>query len=278
MLAMTHIVMQYKAIIADVDGTLICPNAQSTTHASKKVIEAVMKVRKLGVVFTLASARSLDWVEGLIKSLKLSSPIILDNGARIYDCAKKKYIFESYLPPNKVKEVLKVFHKFNSTVYFVDDNNRFTYNPKEHLTFNKVVKIMILHVSPKKAQQIYQTAVKIYDIKVTKSISGENPTVESIHVTSKTSTKGKALQFIARYLNIELSEFIGIGDSYNDLEFIKLCGLKVAMSNATPDLKAIADYIAPSYKEDGVADVLERYILKNPKHEIRNPKQYQNSK
>lgn len=39
------------------------------------------------------------------------------------------------------------------------------------------------------------------------------------------------------------------------------CGLKVAMGNATEDLKAIADYIAPSVDDDGVVDVIAKFIL-----------------
>jgi len=39
------------------------------------------------------------------------------------------------------------------------------------------------------------------------------------------------------------------------------CGLKVAMGNATEDLKEIADYIAPTVDEDGVADVIEKFVL-----------------
>ena len=39
------------------------------------------------------------------------------------------------------------------------------------------------------------------------------------------------------------------------------CGLKVAMGNAVDDLKAIADYIAPTVDEDGVADVINKFIL-----------------
>jgi hydroxymethylpyrimidine pyrophosphatase-like HAD family hydrolase len=41
------------------------------------------------------------------------------------------------------------------------------------------------------------------------------------------------------------------------------CGFKVAMGNAVPELKAIADYIAPSVEEDGLAHVLEKYIIKH---------------
>jgi hypothetical protein len=39
------------------------------------------------------------------------------------------------------------------------------------------------------------------------------------------------------------------------------CGLKVAMGNAVPELKAIADYIAPSVTDDGMATVIEKFIL-----------------
>jgi hydroxymethylpyrimidine pyrophosphatase-like HAD family hydrolase len=39
------------------------------------------------------------------------------------------------------------------------------------------------------------------------------------------------------------------------------CGLKVAMGNAVADVKAIANYIAPSVEEDGIADVIEKFVL-----------------
>lgn len=41
------------------------------------------------------------------------------------------------------------------------------------------------------------------------------------------------------------------------------CGLRVAMGNAVDDLKAIADYIAPSVDDDGLAEVIEKFILSN---------------
>jgi hydroxymethylpyrimidine pyrophosphatase-like HAD family hydrolase len=54
---------------------------------------------------------------------------------------------------------------------------------------------------------------------------------------------------------------IGVGDGYNDFPLLEACGLKVAMGNALEDLKGIADYIAPSVDEDGVANVIEKFIL-----------------
>lgn len=47
----------------------------------------------------------------------------------------------------------------------------------------------------------------------------------------------------------------------NDLPLFEASGFKVAMGNACPELKAVADYIAPSVTEDGLAHVVDRYIL-----------------
>lgn len=45
------------------------------------------------------------------------------------------------------------------------------------------------------------------------------------------------------------------------MPLLMACGLRVAMGNAVEDLKAIADYIAPPVENDGVADVIEKFIL-----------------
>ena len=55
---------------------------------------------------------------------------------------------------------------------------------------------------------------------------------------------------------------ICIGDEINDLEMISHAGLGVAMGNAIPAVKAVADYITCSNEEDGVAHVVEQFVLK----------------
>src|SRR3972149_7087401 len=99
--------MKYKAVIADVDGTLIPPNAAPTTKASDRVVQAVLAAQEKGILFSLASARSLDWVQGLVGSLNIKAPLILDNGARIYDTMTQKYIFESFIEEESILNVLK---------------------------------------------------------------------------------------------------------------------------------------------------------------------------
>ena len=58
-------------------------------------------------------------------------------------------------------------------------------------------------------------------------------------------------------------QMIAIGDGFNDVSMIKYAGLGVAMSNAQEAVKKEADYITLSNEEDGVAAVVEKFILKN---------------
>lgn len=54
-----------------------------------------------------------------------------------------------------------------------------------------------------------------------------------------------------------------IGDNFNDLEMIEYAGIGVAMSDAPDPVKAVAQWVAPSFKEDGVAAAIKRFLLGN---------------
>lgn len=76
------------------------------------------------------------------------------------------------------------------------------------------------------------------------------------------TNKWIAIQMLTDRLNIKQDEIITIGDNFNDIEMIKNAGLGVAMNNGSPVAKEVAMVVAPSNDMDGVAVVLEQYILK----------------
>jgi hydroxymethylpyrimidine pyrophosphatase-like HAD family hydrolase len=93
-------------------------------------------------------------------------------------------------------------------------------------------------------------------------IKSYTPVRKTWDITSEKATKYLAVHRLAKLLEIRPQQIVGVGDGYNDYPLLTACGYKVAMSNAHKELKAIADYIAPSYKEDGIA-VLINKLLKN---------------
>lgn len=254
--------MKYKAIVCDVDGTLLAPSEVPSPALDPKLAETIQKVRDQGVYFSIATGRSLEWIEEILKNLHLTEPIILDNGARVYDCGKKKYVWESLIPKVEAQKVFTILAKYSDLrLYILDDGKRC--DSVNQIKKWKISKILVLGITPEKSLEIHNALRHLTTLTTLRSISGHDPIMESIHVTNGTATKQYGVYEVAKILNISPNEMIGIGDSYNDFPLLSACGLKVAVGNAVDEIKEIADYIAPNYDKDGVINVLEKFIL-NP--------------
>jgi hydroxymethylpyrimidine pyrophosphatase-like HAD family hydrolase len=73
-------------------------------------------------------------------------------------------------------------------------------------------------------------------------------------------SKGSGLEFVAERVGFACAEAIGFGDGENDVELLEWCGYGVAVANAHKRVLAIADFVAPSCAEEGVAQVLEAFL------------------
>jgi hypothetical protein len=60
---------------------------------------------------------------------------------------------------------------------------------------------------------------------------------------------------------IEMNEVVAFGDGYNDIDLLQQVGWGVAVENAFPEVKAVANEITKHHKEDGVASTLARIFL-----------------
>ena len=63
--------------------------------------------------------------------------------------------------------------------------------------------------------------------------------------------------------NIKKEESLCFGDYVNDLDMFDACGFKVAMENASAELKKKADFITLSNNNSGVAYFINKYIINN---------------
>lgn len=80
-------------------------------------------------------------------------------------------------------------------------------------------------------------------------------------ITKKSVNKWNAIQYLIQKLNIQPEEVMAIGDNANDIEMIRSAGLGVAMGNASPQVKEIADLVVRNNDENGVADAIEKAIM-----------------
>lgn len=74
-------------------------------------------------------------------------------------------------------------------------------------------------------------------------------------------SKGAALAALCHRLGIARADTIAIGDSTADMDFLAAAGLGCAVANAAEALRAAAGYVATSPRGQGVAEVIERFVL-----------------
>lgn len=72
--------------------------------------------------------------------------------------------------------------------------------------------------------------------------------------------KGSGLAWLCDHLGVAADDVVAFGDEYNDHSMLRWAGHGVAMGNADHVTKALADEVAPSNADDGVAVVLERLL------------------
>ncbi len=82
-----------------------------------------------------------------------------------------------------------------------------------------------------------------------------------IDVVSLEASKAAMARRVARSLDVAADQVLAIGDHENDIPLLEWAGLGVAMGNAMPSVKAVADAVTASNLRDGVAEALERWVL-----------------
>ena len=78
----------------------------------------------------------------------------------------------------------------------------------------------------------------------------------------RTYTKEKAIHVVCDTCNITLADIIAFGDDFADIGMLKLCGVGIAMGNAIDEVKEIADFVIGRNDEDGIAEYVEKEVLK----------------
>ena len=88
-----------------------------------------------------------------------------------------------------------------------------------------------------------------------------NPAWAVTLISHRDASKGAGLRYVQHALHITPEETIAIGDGASDVSMMQHASVRVAMGNAEPELKRVATHTAPSVTQDGVAEIINRFIL-----------------
>jgi len=248
--------MKYKALMIDLDGTTV---PHFSNDVRPRVLEAIKKAHDL-VSICLVTGRPLGITLPLIEKLEITGPCCVHNGAQIYDPIRKKTLYQLFLPEEDIQSVYEKLLPFKNTFFVYDGTT--SYPAQEYKNLSRVMSFFVDDISPDVVQEITKLFHNHPHITTNRMLGTDLKNgMESIEIINVKATKQFGIFEVAKLLHIDTHEIIGVGDGYNDFALLMACGVKIAMGNAVDELKAIADFIAPSVDDDGLATVIEKFIL-----------------
>ncbi|MGH4137251.1 Cof-type HAD-IIB family hydrolase [Clostridium sp.] len=273
--------MDYKLICIDMDGTLL----NDKKIISEENHKAIKLASEKGVRIAVCTGRIFTSADFFSELLGVKSPVIASNGAYIREKDKDEIVYKSTLGIEKCNKLLEVFKKYSlyphfytSDIVFTEKliySSRFYEEVNKTLPKDKQVKIILVEdwdeVFKEYESEIFKGIAVEEDLDRLQCAKMELKTMDEFEVVSsrfnnfevmnRGVSKGSAVKILGEYYGIKSEQIICIGDSENDLSMIEFAGLGVAMANGSELVKEAAQYITDSNNCDGVAKVIQKFVL-----------------
>ena len=266
--------MDIKLVALDLDDTLLTKSLTVSPRTQEVIAQAVAQ----GVTVTVATGRMYSSALPYAQQLKLDVPLITYNGGLIRSCLSGETIHHQPIDEAVAHQVLALFKAkgwyiqsyVDDVLYVADRTDKAKYYEKvtgikalelgnEFYTMTGAPTKLLALADEAQMDDITQAVRETFGGKI--FICRSKATY--LEITHPEVNKGAALAFLADRLNITREQVMAVGDSQNDLDMITYAGWGVAVGNAADNVKAAAQAVTGHHDAEGVAEAIEKYVLKS---------------
>lgn len=264
-----------KVLVLDIDGTLT--NTQKEITSGTKA--AIWEILEKGHQVILASGRPTPGMRRYERELELEKHggyLLSFNGGRIVDCKSGEIVYQRMLSPSIIPSLYR-FAKDHGCglITYLGDQVISAFEPDEYVelearinglpirTVENFVEFVDFDVNKCLMTAPPEVAPE-YELALRESYEGFADIYRSeaffIEIMPQHVNKATSLERMLESLGIPRENAICCGDGFNDISMIQYAGVGVAMGNAKPEVKAAADYVTGTNDEDGLVEVIRRFI------------------
>ncbi len=229
--------MRYRALATDYDGTL-ATHGEVPTH----VVEALERLRASGRRLLMVTGRELEDLGRVFDRFDVFDCIVAENGALLYEPSTGELRALAKPPPPS----------------FVED-----------LVERGVGPISVGHVivaTWEPHQHVVLDTIKDHGLEL-KIVFNKG----AVMILPPEVTKETGLAAALAEMGIAEAEVVAVGDAENDQAFVMGCGLGVAVANALPSLKHVANLVTKGAHGDGVVELAEMLLEEDGPTEPAGP-------
>jgi Cof subfamily protein (haloacid dehalogenase superfamily) len=272
----------YDALLLDVDGTLLDLNEQP--HPRTRA--ALSRAQAAGVIVMLATGRSSGGVRGIAREITPGMPAIVFNGAALYEPGNDRVLEMTTLPASTAERVLDHARQqkllpvvatrdgqYSRPAITADEGHvlaafRQLHISSDALPLEEVIRITLLsagHASSlafcAEVQTVLDGPAYLTHFALSSLPHFAGSPFRVVDVQPDCGGKAAALRVLAERYGIPPERVVAVGDADNDLPMLRGAGLGVAMGNATPAAKDVADRVIGDHNGDALGLLIEELFL-----------------
>jgi 5-amino-6-(5-phospho-D-ribitylamino)uracil phosphatase len=250
-----------KLILTDLDGTVVLPHAHEVPLPA---IKAIGNAEQQGIRVSAVTGRYFELSQGVLQQIGFRHACVFSGGSVIANPTTGEILWSQMLTVPKLHTIFQILSPHADTISM--GHGRDTAFHDHALVIDDIVEPAThvwASVPAAKAKELLAQLNSYTDLIAHGNAGpGGDFTKVGIQVTDRKADKEHGVTKLLQMLQIDPKNVMAIGDGDNDLPLFKNAGLKVAMGNASEQLKAAADIVVGRVEDDGFAEALRNYVLK----------------
>jgi HAD superfamily hydrolase (TIGR01484 family) len=242
----------YKLLALDMDGTLLNGNSE-ISEENERWIQSAMDA---GIAVCLATGRGYQSALPFARQLKLTTPMVLVNGSEVWEEPGKLHS-RTLMEPRDIIALRELAVRYGTWYWAYSLDGVYNKNgwPDDEEDRAEWLKFGFYTEDDRARRAVTDAIAGIGHFELTNS----HP--HNIELNPAGVSKASGLRKVCGMLGLDMSQVVACGDSLNDASMIRDAGLGVAMGNAQEEVKRMADAVTLTNEEDGIAHVIQTYLL-----------------
>lgn len=274
----------YRMLAIDLDGTLLSPESVVTPRTRL----AVQRVLSAGWNVCFATGRNWTESKPILSAVGHEGPMVFVGGAMVVDTITSRVLHHAKVHPELARQVASVLENAGHAVLALQDTTAagVDYVVTGEIALNWATEHWMRATSasltrhPRLADYHHEHTTRLGIVALSAEVDQVHAIVQSqfgprvfslcirvpsagvdvLEIFDPTVNKWQGVLHVARHHGVQPDQVIAIGDDLNDLAMLENAGLAIAMGNARPEVRALANRVIPSNAEDGLAQYLEELI------------------
>lgn len=268
-----------KLIALDLDNTLLLPD-KTLSHRNKCILQTLHHHH---IKIVLTTGRPLPNTKPILDQLNFTEKddyVILFNGGLIKNLSNNNILLNKYFSIKNIQHILLILKSLSLPIDLVTQNHVYSIKEYGQSAYSQLISrslpysqinLSVLNTHTNFQFNKFVVCATSEQLSHLEKILSNSPLINNqfnfvrsrrilLEFVPKNVNKALALNALLEHLSLTPDNLMAFGDEENDIEMIKLARIGVAMGNAIPKVKAVADFQTLDNVHDGVSEFLESYF------------------